>query len=268
MDTPLMSIIYIVEDVDIPVTESLRSCINQSYRNKEIVVVDRSAHGTVQSVIAEIGNETVRYFHLPSIGHAAALNHGLSNAGGDYVVFVLAGQEVHEQWLEKAIEWLDRSKADAVRCATMYVQDQKISVVDTPSESRSWYQRLLREPLFESHAVIVKREACARFPEHVDSLAEWEFWIESLRTRKLFVWPEYIGSIVHGEKPALLLPNDMSQVIRRLHLLLGHRHEVKGLLHTWKHRVLVRKLYAQYLQAVQQGTVEQDPQLERQIKST
>jgi hypothetical protein len=130
----------------------------------------------------------------------------------------------------------------------MYIGGKKSGEVAMPSESSSWFQNLLLSPLFELHAVIVRRDACATFREDGQPYADWEYWIDTLRNRKLFVWPEYVGSFVHGDKPDPLGSDDPELSMRRLQVMVHHRHEVNGFLRKVRYGRAMRSLYREYLQ--------------------
>lgn len=258
MEQPLISIIVVSSDSTANHEASFRSCMNQSYTNRELIVVDHGAEGSTKQVLDSLGSNEVTYLPLPHVNREAALNRGIATARGEYILCMDGGAEVHEQWLEKAIQWFHRSGSDAIGCATMYIGGKKSGEVSMPSESPSWYQNLLFSPLFELHAVIVRRDACAIFNEDGQPYADWEFWINTLRDRKLFVWPEYVGSFVHGDKTDPLGGDDPELRMRRLQVMVQYRHEVKGFLQKLKYGRALRSLYREYLQQESSSQVRLD----------
>ena len=247
MEQPRMSIIVVSCDTSSNLEASFRSCMNQTYTNRELIVVDHGAEGSTKQVLDSLGSDEVTYLHLPHVNREAALNRGIVTAKGAYVLCMDGGAEIHEQWLEKACEWLARSSADAIGCATMYIGGKKSGEVAMPSESSSWFQNLLLSPLFELHAVIVRCDACATFREDGQPYADWEFWINTLRGRKLFVWPEYVGSFVHGDKSNLLEGSDAKMRMHRFQLMVHYRHEVRGFVRKLKFGFVLRSLYREYV---------------------
>ena len=249
MELPLISIILVTSDASINREASFRSCVSQSYTNRELIVVDIGPDGVSRPLVDLLGPEGVTYVALSGARREVALNRGIAEAEGTYVLCMDAGSEIHEQWLEKAVQWFARSKADAIRCATMYIGGNKSGEIDMPSESSSWYQKLLFAPGFELHAVMVKCEVCSTFGEDGNPCADWEFWLATLRNRTLFVWPEYVGSFVHGDKPDPIGNDDLSWRMGRLRVLARHRHEVRGIVRKLKHGMAMRALYREYLSA-------------------
>jgi len=262
MEKPLMSIVFAARDTDENLENSWRSCVNQSYGNKELILVDHGTSDHVKQLLGDRVENPIRWISCPNENRSVALNRGIAEAGGEYVLCVQGGQEIHEQWLEKALELFARSSADAVRCATMYVDDEKIAMIDIPSESASWYRKLLRAPQFELHAVMIRRAACGIFPEDAEGiLAEWEYWLQSLRGKKLFPWGDYIGSVVHAAKPQFVGQEDASYRKQLLKIMVSHRDEVRGF-GKLGFGFSVRKLYDEYARHVAAGTVDRDLGLE------
>jgi glycosyltransferase involved in cell wall biosynthesis len=89
---PLVSVIVPVYNGERFLAQALDSVLAQDYRPLEIIVVDDgSVDGT--AAIAR-SREEVRYIHQTNQGHPAALNAGLTVAGGDLIAFL----DADDQW--------------------------------------------------------------------------------------------------------------------------------------------------------------------------
>jgi Glycosyl transferase family 2 len=67
---------------------SIRSCLGQTYRNLELVVVDDGSTADIRAVVARFPDSRVRYFrHEQNQGVAAGLNTGFENSRGRYLTW-------------------------------------------------------------------------------------------------------------------------------------------------------------------------------------
>jgi glycosyltransferase involved in cell wall biosynthesis len=195
---PLISVIITTDVQDERLERTLASCINQSYGEFEIIVFVLREDVVSSKQAAGAHKHQIRYVSRKNSSESEARNDGLSQAVGDYVAFLSAGEELQSLWFEKAIKRFALSKVDAVQCATLYEQAQKTTGVHLPSDAFiGYYQRLLTDEQVQLSAFLLKRSVCAQFPPDKPLAGSWEFLIRTLQKRKVDVLPDYFGSIVH-----------------------------------------------------------------------
>lgn len=68
--------------------EAIQSVLDQTFADFEIIVVDDGSRDETVSVVAGMGDSRVRYVYQVNAGRAAARNHGLSLAQGEFVAFL------------------------------------------------------------------------------------------------------------------------------------------------------------------------------------
>ncbi|NCB01952.1 MAG: glycosyltransferase family 2 protein [Spirochaetia bacterium] len=175
-------------------TRALNSCVNQSYKELDIIVVNYG--GTEFSL--NLTDERITVYHKKESNINEARNFGLAKAKGEYVTFLESNQELHELWLEKGAQRLYYTKYDGVQCGTMYEKDNKIDKLRIANDSIfGFYKRLLIAPTIPINSLIIKRSICTTFPIEKPLLGEWEFFITSLKDSKVDVQGEFFGSIIH-----------------------------------------------------------------------
>ena len=105
-----VSIIIPAYNLEAYIKKSVLSCIEQSYKNIEIIIVDDGSTDNTWNIIYKMQNlfNNVVAIHKENGGVSSARNLGINNATGDYIVF-LDGDD----WLEKdAISYLVNHKND------------------------------------------------------------------------------------------------------------------------------------------------------------
>lgn len=90
MNTPLISIIILAYKVEPYLEECVRSVINQTYKNLEIILVDDGSPDNCPQIIDQLAATDNRIItvHKQNGGIGSARNAGLEKASGDYIGFV------------------------------------------------------------------------------------------------------------------------------------------------------------------------------------
>ena len=198
---PMISVIITAQAQTDQLDRTLLSCLNQTYENLEILVVNLNGDTLSPKPAGNHHEQQLHYISCPSCSLSEARNLGLSEAIGDYVAFLSAGDELQSLWFEKAVQRFALSKADAAQCATLYEQERKTSGVHMPSDAISgYYQRLLIDDQVQLSAFVLKRSVCAQFSIDKSLAGPWEFLITTLQNRNVDVLPDYFGSIVHPDE--------------------------------------------------------------------
>lgn len=98
---PLVSVIIPAYNAERFIADAVRSVLDQSWRELEVIVVDDgSTDGTADRVRPFLADPRVRYVRQENAGPAAARNRGIELAHGDYVAFC----DADDLWLPAKLE--------------------------------------------------------------------------------------------------------------------------------------------------------------------
>lgn len=86
-----VSIITITYNCETLIENTLLSCINQTYENKELIVIDGDSSDNTLREIKKYQNKIELIVSEPDDGIFSAMNKGISNANGDWIIFMNAG---------------------------------------------------------------------------------------------------------------------------------------------------------------------------------
>ncbi len=199
-NNPIISIVITVQDSSPLFEQALLSCVHQTYSYTQIIVADMCCDDSIREIVERHTEDssTIRYLPIKEGGLSHARNMALDLCEGEYLLFMTQEQEIQESWLERAVTRFSLSGADGIQCGTMYEKENVIAKVNIPNDSIfGFYQRLLVKQTIPLNSMVVKTSICARFSEEKNEAGDWEFWINTLRGKKVDVQPEFIGSIIH-----------------------------------------------------------------------
>ncbi|MCI9501030.1 MAG: glycosyltransferase family 2 protein [Hungatella sp.] len=111
---PLLSVIIPFYNVENYIEKSVKSIIDQSYKNIQIVLIDDGStdkSGMFADRIA-LEDRRVLVFHQENRGVSAARNMGMKNANGDYITFVDADDYLEKEAFSVLIHELIKNKCD------------------------------------------------------------------------------------------------------------------------------------------------------------
>lgn len=119
MDTPLISVIIPVYNVEPYLERCLESVIVQSYTNLEIIVVDDGSTDRSGAICAEFAarEPRIKLLRQTNAGVAAARNAGLAHANGEWIGWIDADDWVEPKMFELMLHSALDSGADIAVCS-------------------------------------------------------------------------------------------------------------------------------------------------------
>lgn len=122
-NTPLVSVIVPLYNVEKYIGQCVESILKQSYENFEIVLVDDGSTDNSSNIIDRYGDKDtrVKVFHKPNGGISDARNFGLEHTQGEYITFVDSDDFVGVDYLKKLVDLIFRYSADISIVSNMTV---------------------------------------------------------------------------------------------------------------------------------------------------
>ena len=116
MYCPLVSLVIPVYNTDKYLETCLKSIINQTYKNIEIIVIDDGSTDFSAAIcdVYRDKDSRIQVIHQPNQGIGASRNHGLDCVHGDYMLFVDSDDYIETTLVEKAVACLQKEKYDVI----------------------------------------------------------------------------------------------------------------------------------------------------------
>ncbi len=93
---PKFSIITVTYNAGATLEDTIQSVITQTYRNLEYIIIDGGSKDQTLEIIEQYRPHIHKVVCEPDKGLYDAMNKGIKQATGDYICFLNAGDELHE----------------------------------------------------------------------------------------------------------------------------------------------------------------------------
>lgn len=123
MDKPLVSIIIPVYNAAAFINETINSALQQTWPNKEIIIVDDGSTDDSLTIAKKFESDAVKVFSQTKKGASAARNKGLAEASGDYIQFLDADDLISANKIEEQMNFLVNNPGYIGLCATIHFFD-------------------------------------------------------------------------------------------------------------------------------------------------
>lgn len=137
MDTPLISVIVPIYNVEKVLCRCLDSIISQTYTNLEIILVDDGSPDGCGAICDDYAKKDKRItvIHQKNGGLSAARNAGIDKSTGDYLAFIDSDDYVSADYIEFMYSLLTENGADISACGAMEVYQSGKSAVQWTDDS-------------------------------------------------------------------------------------------------------------------------------------
>jgi glycosyltransferase involved in cell wall biosynthesis len=165
---------------------AVQSVLGQTFRDFELIVVDDGSTDNTQEVVANMGDERLRYIrHERNRGASAARNTGIRAARGAYIAFQDSDDEWMPDKLEKQIRAFENASSALGVVYTGFWRiegDKRTYIPSSQIEPKDGnvHSVLLKTNFIAPPEVLIKRECFEKagmFDEELHMLEDWELWI-------------------------------------------------------------------------------------------
>jgi len=179
---------------------AIRSVVNQSYEQIELIVVDDNSTPPVEETICDEYTELTDFrliVHEKNRGANAARNTGIEAASGEYIAFLDSDDEWTESKIEKQIIQFQSAKTTtgAVYTGVRQVnEDGETNSVDCPEKAGEITRNLLLWNFIGTFSCVMVRssvfDSINQLDERFPSWQDWEFYLRISKEHDFGTVPE------------------------------------------------------------------------------
>lgn len=185
----LVSIIIPVYNGKEFIKDAIESCLNQTYKNCEIIVIDDgSTDNLLEYLNVYILSKKIQYYYKEKNERSSARNMGIKVAKGEYIQFLDADDILLPSKLENQVKYLKHNEdVFAVYCLTKYFKVHKTNIIYERKKvcNGNIYKELLKGNFIPINAVLMRKNNLF-FDENLTTLEDWDFWLRSFKNKKIF----------------------------------------------------------------------------------
>jgi glycosyltransferase involved in cell wall biosynthesis len=201
---------------------AIRSVLDQTYRDLEILVVDDASTKDPEEMVGRFDDSRIRYLrHAENRGGSAARNTGIVNARGAYIAFL----DDDDEWLPQKLElqmkvFRENPRAGVVYTGFISIESEKGRIVNINMPGKRgyiFYDLIARNIVGTTSTVVVRRECfdeVGLFDESLPASQDADMWRRLSRTYYFdYVKAPLVRRALHGMKR---IGTDYDAVIRGL----------------------------------------------------
>jgi glycosyltransferase involved in cell wall biosynthesis len=196
---PMVSVIVPTYNRGYCIAACLRSVLDQSFKNFEIIVVDDASKDDTRAQVDSVGDPRIRYVaHEKNKGGAAARNSGIRVAGGEFIAFLDSDDYWHPEKLDKQISALQKLGLGyglSYTWISCVDEEGKEVLRINPDIDGDCFQEMLVSNFIGSFSNIVVRKALllevGALDETFRSCQDWDLFIRLTRRAAVHCLPEY-----------------------------------------------------------------------------
>ncbi len=218
---PLVSVVLPTYNRARLLRRAIKSVLDQTYANLELMVVDDCSTDSTEGVMKEFQDDRIRYIrHEKNQGAPIARNTGIQAAKGKYIAF----QDSDDVWgytkLEKQINAFNSAAADlgVVYTSFWLIDNDKKKLVPSSLVKQTEgkiHNTLLATNFVSLSSAIVKKECFVKVGmfENIPRFQDWELW---LRISKYY-------SFKHLREPLVKVYRQSDSISRNTDVLISAR---------------------------------------------
>jgi glycosyltransferase involved in cell wall biosynthesis len=204
-DNPLVSIIIPTYNYGKYIRKALTSCLNQTYRNIEIIVIDDGSRDDTGEIVTSFTDPRIIYRLQKNQGVSVARNKGLDAAAGEFITFLDADDYLMADSVKIRVDALQSYTEIGFVFTSAYSSDGtgNITYKDKKSESRFsdkfWEDLLLRRLDFQACYVMMRADLArsARFPVSLSNGEDIVYFCRIFFSALGYYIPKPTAVIVH-----------------------------------------------------------------------
>lgn len=180
------------------VCQAVDSCLAQTYRPIEIIVVDDgSTDGTGDRLCGYVLRGEIKYIFQPNGERSRARNRGLDQARGEFVQFLDDDDLLEKEKIGKQVAFLKTNQEYfGVYCAASHFGEVEQKFTRQPKPLTGEITRALIKGNFILINTMLARRSEVRFDPAFRTLEDWDYWFRlSLGGRKFWHLDERLAQV-------------------------------------------------------------------------
>lgn len=170
------------------IERAIKSVLNQTHCNLELIIVDDCSQDNTEEIIKEISDERIRYLKLEkNSGANYARNKGIELSKYDLIAFQDSDDVWHEDKLEKQLKIMYEKKVDFIATSyNQFVNNEYRRIVPKEKIQANYLERILISNFIGTVTLLVKKGILIKekFNNELPRLQDYELAIRLVKNYK------------------------------------------------------------------------------------
>ena len=151
MEKDLISVVIPMYNSEKSIDRCIKSIINQSYKNIEIIVIDDGSTDNSKKICEKLAmkDSRIKVLTQTNSGVATARNNGMKEAKGKYLCFIDSDDWIESKMIEICYNKLIKEKVDVIRCNMFTENGKDLQDVDITSISKKYNENEIKSNLID-----------------------------------------------------------------------------------------------------------------------
>lgn len=219
---PLVSIIIPVYNGEKFIARAIESCIQQTYSNIEILVINNGSTDSTLSIVTSFKDERLKILNC-SKGRSKARNLGLKEAKGRYINFLDADDTLEIDRISKGVIFLEKNPHIFAHSVSVRYLNNYHKTIKIVKPTYIMNKNIIKSNPFPINSILFFNNQKTYFKEKLEYNEDWLFFALLLKDKKVFIEHGFLGASVYIHDA-----NTMSNVMEMLeHELIVYKKIVK-----------------------------------------
>ena len=224
----LVSVIIPVFNSPHTIDRAIKSVLNQTYDNIEILIINDASTDNTQKILEDIKVDNIRIFNFSNNkGPSIARNFGIKKSKGKYIAFLDSDDEWLPDKISKQVDLINRYKDEewaAVYTGQILIKKNRIVKIFPKDEGNLRLKILyIKTGLATCSTILIRKnvfEEIGYFNEKLSFNEDPEFMIRYFEKYKIAVIPDALVKIHSQPKSAIYIEKGKKQFLDEISLKL------------------------------------------------
>ncbi len=182
---PLVSVIMPAYNAELYIQEAIRSALQQTHQNIELLVIDDGSTDGTCRIVEEFAQSDKRVFlyrNEQNAGVAASRNRGFSLARGDYIALLDSDDRWYPDKIDKQLQRAESSQADLIYTSYALISEdgqEMLGVYRVPEQTN--FKQMLGNNVIGCSTVMLSRRIVEQYRFSTDYHHEdYALWLEMI----------------------------------------------------------------------------------------
>lgn len=206
------------------ITKTIKSILNQTYINFEIIVIDDGSSDNTEEVVKDIYDDRLSYYYIENAERGAARNFGAKLAKGDYINFFDSDDLAYDLHLESANKIILENNSPEVFHLNFDIKNSEDEIIRTPSKIRNINKQLIYGNILSCNGVFIRKDIALANPFNENRILsgseDYLLWLILGSKYKILNNNTKTTAIIEHENRSVL-GSDKDKLIKRKELFIN-----------------------------------------------